>query len=85
MAKAAPTLADQIAAALPPRARTRPWWERIDPAHLAELEPVRARFLAGGYDASKRQMAKTISAHLRANGIAEVGEQGVISWLNAGR
>jgi hypothetical protein len=85
MAKPAATLADQIAAALPPRAKTRPWWDRIDPAHLAELEPVRARFLAGGYDASKRQMARTISAHLRAAGIADVGEQGVISWLNAAK
>ena len=85
MAKAARTLADQIAAALPPRAKTRPWWERIDPAHLAELEPVRARFLAGGYDASKRVMAATISTHLRSAGICDVGPQGVISWLNAGR
>lgn len=84
MPKAAPTLADQIAAALPPRPRVKPWWERIDRATLAELETVRTRFRAGAYDASKCTLARTIAAHLKANGICEIGEQGVLKWLNAG-
>jgi hypothetical protein len=83
MAKPAPSLADTIGAALPPRPRCKPWWERIEPATLAELETVRERFRAGGYDTSKRTLARTISAHLKAAGICDIGEQGVLIWLNA--
>lgn len=80
---AKPTLADKIAADLPPRPRSRPWWERLDPKLMAELEPVRERWRAGGYDCSQRGLARTISAHLKAAGVLEIGEQGIILWLRA--
>jgi hypothetical protein len=83
MAKPAPSLADTIGAALPPRPRCLPWWLRLDDATRAELETVRERWRAGGYDTSKRTLARTVSAHLKASGIATVGEQGVTIWLNA--
>jgi hypothetical protein len=59
------------------------WYERVAPEHRAELAALKAAWLAGELGTRKKTLARTISARLRDRGISDVGEQGVISWLDA--
>lgn len=58
-----------------------PWYERVAPEHAAELAAIKAAWLAGELGNRKKTLARNISSKLRARGISQVGEQGVISWL----
>ena len=60
-----------------------PWHERVAPEHRAELAALKAAWLAGELGTRRKTLARTISARLRERGISDVGEQGVISWLDA--
>ena len=58
------------------------WHEKVDTEHLDELNAIKAAWRAGELGTRKKTLARNISAKLRARGISEVGEQGVIAWLN---
>ena len=58
------------------------WYERVAPEHQVELAAIKAAWLAGELGKRKQTLARDLSARLRANGISEVGEQGVVAWLN---
>jgi hypothetical protein len=84
MAKSADAdkLAEEIVAMMPPSNRSRPWWERVAQEHAATIEAVAAGWKSGKYGMSKNRAAAAISSWLRSKGIATVGRQGVMHWLN---
>ena len=59
------------------------WHEKVAPEHLAELAALKAAWQAGELGTRKKTLARNISARLRERGISDVGEQGVIAWLDA--
>ena len=58
------------------------WYERVAPEHLEDLAAIKAAWKAGELGTRKKTLARNISAKLRARGISDVGEQGVVSWLS---
>lgn len=58
------------------------WYERVAPEHQAELAAIKAAWLAGELGNRRKTLARDLSARLRARGICDIGEQGVVSWLN---
>jgi hypothetical protein len=59
------------------------WYERVAPEHLAELAAIKAAWQAGELGTRKKTLARDLSVRMRARGISDVGEQGVIAWLDA--
>jgi hypothetical protein len=59
------------------------WYEKVDAEHQAELAAIKAAWLAGELGTRRKTLARTISARLKERGISDVGEQGVIAWLDA--
>ena len=59
------------------------WHDRVAPEHLAELKAIKAAWKAGELGEHKKPLARSLSKNMRKRGISDVGEQGVISWLNA--
>ncbi len=57
------------------------WHERVAPEHLPELAELKAAWKAGELHASKIATARIISAKLQERGIATIGPQGVLAWL----
>lgn len=58
------------------------WHERVAQEHLEELAAIKAAWRAGELGKRKKTLARDLSARLRARGISDVGEQGVIAWLS---
>lgn len=58
------------------------WHERVAHEHQAELAAIKAAWQAGELGTRKRTLARDLSARMRKRGISDVGEQGVIAWLN---
>lgn len=80
MAKARDIVA-AIAAAIPQnRPGSRPWWERAAPEHAATLEAIHAAWHRGEFGPRKITAARVIAKALAEFDI-NIGEQGVISWL----
>jgi hypothetical protein len=65
------------------RLGSKRWHEKVADEHQAELAAIKAAWLAGELGGRKKTLARNISARLRARGISDVGEQGVIAWLDA--
>jgi hypothetical protein len=65
------------------RLGSKRWHEKVDAEHQAELAAIKAAWQAGELGTRKKTLARNISAKLRARGISDVGEQGVIAWLDA--
>jgi hypothetical protein len=61
---------------------SKKWFEKVDDEHQAELVAIKAAWQAGELGKRKKTLARDLSARLRARGISDVGEQGVIAWLN---
>ena len=61
-----------------------PWYERVPEEHREELDAILAAWRAGELGTRKKTLARSIANQLRARGISDVGEQGVIAWLSAG-
>ena len=81
MAKAS-DLAAEIMSLIPPSRRALSWWQTIDKKHEAMLKVVADGYREGKYGPSKQRAAKAIAAWLQKEGIATVGKQGVLNWLN---
>ena len=62
---------------------SKKWHEKVAPEHQAELAAIKAAWLAGELGSRRKTLARNISARLRERGISDVGEQGVIAWLDA--
>jgi hypothetical protein len=59
------------------------WYEKVDAEHQAELAAIKAAWQAGELGTRRKTLARAIAARLQERGISEVGEQGVIAWLDA--
>lgn len=82
MADKRPSLTEAIRAAVPPKpGRCRPWWQRLAPADLAEIEGIRADWRSGRMPGSKRAVAMAIASELKTRGLSDIGVPGVLSWL----
>jgi len=65
------------------RLGSKRWHEKVDAEHQAELAAIKTAWLAGELGTRRKTLARTISARLKELGISDVGEQGVIAWLDA--
>jgi len=65
------------------RLGSKRWHEKVATEHQAELAAIKAAWLAGELGSRRKTLARNISARLRERGISDVGEQGVIAWLDA--
>lgn len=79
---AASSVIDDIAGAIKPSLGLRPWWERTDKAHAETLAAIHDAWKAGRFGRKKYPAARAIGAKLSELGIASVGPQGVIAWLD---
>ena len=59
----------------------KPWYERLTPEQRAEVEAVKAQWLAGQLGKHRKPLAELISRYLKDQQICDVGTQGVIQWL----
>ena len=65
------------------RLGSKKWYEKVADEHQAELAALKAAWRAGELGSRKKTLARNISARLNERGISDVGEQGVIAWLDA--
>ena len=78
-----PSLLDAVREAMAKvRHGSKRWHERVAAEHLEELAAIKAAWRAGELGKRKKTLARDLSVRLRARGISDVGEQGVIAWLN---
>jgi hypothetical protein len=57
------------------------WHERIAPEHVETLREIREAWSSGRLGSKKQTAARAIAKTLNDRGIAKVGPQGVIAWL----
>jgi hypothetical protein len=57
------------------------WYERLAPEHRAELDAIKAEWMAGDLGNRKKTVARALAENMRVRGISDVGMQGVIAWL----
>lgn len=58
-----------------------PWYLRLPPQVLAELDLIRRDWESGATGLHKRAMARAIIAEMKARGLPVSGIQGVERWL----
>jgi hypothetical protein len=61
--------------------RHKTWFERVAPEHQKELLAIKQSWRDGVLKSSTFRLAEDISRSCRELGIAAVGPQGVIHWL----
>jgi|688.fasta_scaffold2426212_2 hypothetical protein len=83
MAKAASSIVDEIAAAIPEPSHGKPWWVRLTPEQAELVQPVLQAWKQGRFGKQKITAARAISTHLTRHGI-KIGPQGVLAWLQKG-
>ena len=81
-ASAAASVVDDIAVAIPGSIGPRKWWKRADASHADVLAAIDAAWRAGKFGRKKYPAARAIAAKLTDLGIASIGPQGVIAWLD---
>jgi len=74
------SVADEVLALMPPR-QPLAWYERAAAEHQQTLNEIKAAYHAGRFGHKTKPAAVAISKWLAAHGIANVGFQGVRSWL----
>lgn len=81
MAKAKSVLDDVIGviAAQPPRVQA--WYHRVAPEHAGTVAEILDAWKSGRLGSRKITAARAIAKILVARGIADVGPQGVLKWL----
>jgi hypothetical protein len=71
-----------ILQAMPESNRSRPWWEKAAPEHQKTINAIAEAWRSGQLGPSRNRAAAAISTTLGQRGIATVGRQGVLLWLN---
>lgn len=82
MAKAKTSLIDEVAAYIKPAKPPAKWHHKVAPEHAATMAEIKAAWKSGRLGKSKKGAAMGIAKYLTANGIASIGHNGVISWLD---
>lgn len=82
MAKAKPSLLDEVCSRLPRKGQL-PWHMTLRPDLLAEINAVKAAWREGRLPShtTKTGLASAIAGSLQARGV-EIGPSGVSRWLN---
>ena len=62
---------------------SKKWHEKLAPEHHAELDAIKAAWRSGELGTRKKTLARSLAENMRSRGISDVGEQGVIAWLDA--
>lgn len=75
-----PSAVDEIASSIPERQRLS-WEWRVDDEHRETLVEIKAASRDGKFGRHKITAARAISEYLKRHGIAQVGPQGVLQWL----
>ena len=73
-------LLDDVKATLPSRRGPSPWYERLEPKLLAEMESLRSQWASGQLKATKSALGKSLSKALAARGV-RINPAGVTEWL----
>lgn len=71
---------DEIASSIPEKRRLS-WEFRVAGEHVGTLEDIKAAYNSGKFGRHKEPAANAISDYLQKNGIAQIGPQGVLAWL----
>ena len=79
MAKAA-NVVDEVLGNLA-KPKPQAWHERVAPEHAETLRDIREAWTSGRLGSKRITAARAISKTLNDRGIAKVGPQGVIAWL----
>jgi hypothetical protein len=75
-------LGERIRKALPKRmGGVRPWYEKLSAETRKELDGVKQEWRDGKLESPKWTLARTISETLKQDGIINIGECGVVKWL----
>jgi hypothetical protein len=59
-----------------------PWYLKVAPEVLAELEQIRADWESGRTGLQKRAVARAIMAEMQSRGLPVCGIQGIEGWLD---
>jgi hypothetical protein len=59
-----------------------PWYLKVSPEVLAELEQIRADWESGRTGLQKRAVARAIMAEMQSRGLPVCGIQGIEGWLD---
>jgi hypothetical protein len=71
---------DEVLANIEQRA-PQAWYQRVAPEHADTVNEIRQLWEAGKFGRKKYPAGKAIAKFLHDRGIANVGPQGVIRWL----
>lgn len=71
---------DEVLANIEPRA-SQAWYQRISPEHAETVKEIHDLWVAGKFGRKKYPAAKAVAKFLHDRGIANIGPQGVIRWL----
>jgi hypothetical protein len=81
MAKAQADIVAAIVEAMPESNRSRPWWQKVAAQHRPTLDQIKEAWRAGTFGTAKSRAADAIANILGKHGIASIGRQGVVTWL----
>jgi hypothetical protein len=81
MAKAKSVLDDVIGAIAAQPPRVQAWYQRVAPEHAGTVAEILDAWKSGRLGSRKITAARAIAKILAARGIADVGPQGVLKWL----
>lgn len=74
------SILDEVLANIPTR-MPQSWHQRIAPEHAGTVKEIREAWFAGKLGTKKITAARAIAKTLGDLGIAKVGPQGVLAWL----
>lgn len=80
MARKSASPIDEIVSLLPPK-RALSWDHQIADEHRETLVEIKAAYVAGKFGTKKATAARAIAQWINAQGISNVGRQGVLQWL----
>lgn len=75
------SVVDEVAGFIQQAKSPARWHERVAAEHVDTLAEIKAAWRAGRLGKSKKGAAVGIAKFLQAKGIANIGHNGVIAWL----
>lgn len=73
---------EEIAGLVRPSRQSLAWHHRIAPEHAETIAEIKAAWKAGRFGKRRKPAAEAIAAYLTGQGIATVGYNGVLTWLD---
>lgn len=76
------SVVDEVAGYIQQAKAPARWHERVAAEHVETLAEIKAAWRAGKLGKSKKGAAVGVSKFLQAKGIASIGHNGVLAWLD---